>query len=64
MLTKISFCYSISREISSDFILRTVLSAAETSENQAGANLNMRCTRELLVIQTTHDGFLDYLVFI
>lgn len=64
MLTKIPFCYSISREISSDFILRTVLSNAETSENQAGANLNMLCTRELLVIQTTHDGFLDYLVFI
>lgn len=64
MLTKISFCYSIPREISSDFILRTVLSAAETSENQAGANLNMLCTRELLVIQTTHDGFLDYLGFI
>lgn len=54
----------MSREISSDFIVRTVLSAVETSENQAGANLNMLCTRELLVTQATHDVFLDYLVYI
>lgn len=38
-------------------------SAVETSENQAEANLNMLCTRELLVIQTTYDIFLNYYLF-